>query len=610
MDRVAHRAPIARAMADLDRTRRMAADADRADLVERLDGVRARLASDDIQVAVVGEFKQGKSTLVNALLRTDVCPVDVDIVTAVPTIVRYGVAPSVFAHTGEAGQTTTLSLSFAQLRRFVTEGKTEGDEGEDGATVRAVEVHLNRLLLRRGLSFIDTPGVGGLESAHGNLTLGVLQTARAALFVTDAGQELTAPELDFLRRTLERCPTVVIVVTKIDLQVEWRRIVELNRGHLTRAGLNLPILPVSSFLRLRAAERGDTALNAESGFPQLLNVLRRGVLGAADANDVRAVRQEIALVLAQLRDQVGAERAAAVEPAAGIAMAENLAEKAKRSRGLATGAGSWQTVLADGIQDLTTDVDHDLRERLRSMLRRGEALLDAGDPKDDWPDFEAWAAREGTRAAVDNLFTLVTRAEQLARDVAERFDLEYANLDLDLPAPAASMARISRIDVKFDKSSMRQFLGGFTAMRLTAAGLVTVGAVASLPWLVFLAPVGVVAGMTVGRKLIRSERQRQVEYRRNQAKQELRRYIDEVGFVVGKESRDAVRRAQRFLRDEFSGRAALTERSSVKAMEAVQRTAQRSEQERAVRARELDAKLRDMDDMAERIAARPTGRRR
>ena len=79
--------------------------------------------------------------------------------------------------------------------------------------------------------------------------------------------------------------------------------------------------------------------------------------------------------------------------------------------------------------------------------------------------------------------------------------------------------------------------------------------------------------------------------------------------MVGKESRDAVRRAQRFLRDEFSARATLTERSSVKAMEAVRRTVQRPEQERAVRARELDAKLRDMDDLAERIAARPTGRR-
>jgi hypothetical protein len=601
--RTAHRGPVARALADLDRTRRMAAEADRPDLVERLDQVRARVSAADIPVAVVGEFKQGKSTLVNALLRTDVCPVDADIVTAVPTIVRYGARPTVFAHTEDGEDRATVPLTFDDLRRFVTEGAHAGPD--DGAAVRAVEVHLDRLLLRRGLSFIDTPGVGGLESAHGNLTLGVLQTTKAALFVTDASQELTAPEVEFLGRTVERCPAAICVVTKTDLQLEWRRIVELNKAHLTRAGLSLPIVAVSSFLRLRAAARDDTGLNAESGFPQLLNVIRRGVVAAADATDVRSVRQEIALVLAQLRDQVGAERAAARHPAVGEALAENLAEKARRSQGLASGGGSWQTVLADGIQDLTTDVDHDLRERLRAMMRRGEALIDAGDPKDDWPDFEAWAAREGSRAAVDNLFTLVSRAEHLAREVAQRFDLDYASLDLDLPAPAVAMARVARLDVQFDRSSMRQFLGGFTAIRLTAAGLITVGAVASLPWLAALAPVGVVAGMTVGRKLIRSERERQVQYRRQQAKQELRRYIDEIGFVVGKESRDAVRRAQRFLRDEFAGRAALTQQSSVKAMEAVRRTAQAPEEVRVVRARELDRKLADLDQLAERIAARP-----
>jgi hypothetical protein len=603
-ERVAFRGPIARSLADLDRTRRMAADADRPDLVERLDQVRARVTAADIPVAVVGEFKQGKSTLVNALLRTDVCPVDADIVTAVPTIVRYGQRPTVFAHTEDAeGAGSTLPLTFDQLRTFVTEGAHAS--GDEGASVRAVEVHLDRLLLRRGLSFIDTPGVGGLESAHGNLTLGVLQTAKAALFVTDAAQELTAPEVEFLGRTVERCPAVICVLTKIDLQVEWRRIVELNKGHLTRAGLNLPIVAVSSFLRLRAAARDDTALNAESGFPQLLNVVRRGIVAAADATDARMIRQEIGLAVAQLRDQVGAEKAAAQSPAAGEALAEDLAEKARRSQNLAAGGGSWQTVLADGIQDLTTDVDHDLRERLRAMMRRGEALIDAGDPKDDWPDFEAWAAREGTRAAVDNLFTLVSRAEHLARDVAQRFNLDYASLDLDLPAPAMAMARVGRLDVQFDRSAMRQFLGGFTAMRLTAAGLITVGAVASLPWLAALAPVGVVAGMTVGRKLIRSERERQVQYRRQQAKQELRRYVDEIGFVVGKESRDAVRRAQRFLRDEFAGRAALTEQASVKAMEAVRRTAQAPEEVRVVRARELDRRLADLDQLAERIAARP-----
>lgn len=587
--RATHSPAIARSLADLDRVRGLASAADRPDLVARLDQAEARLLAQDVPVAVVGEFKQGKSTLVNALLRTDVCPVDSDIATAVPTIVRYGVPPEVIAHLdGEA----EVRVPFEQLQDYVTEG------GPGGPPVRSVEVRLDRLLLRSGLSFIDTPGVGGLDSAHGNLTLGALSLARAALFVTDAAQELTAPELDFLARTVERCPRVVCVVTKIDLHAEWRRIVDLNHGHLTRAGLSLPLLPVSSFLRLRAAARDSAALNAESGFPRLLDVLRRDILAGAEAATARAARQDTAFAVAQLRDQVGAERAAVQHPEEGEALADRLAEKARRSQQLAAGSASWQTVLSDGIQDLSTDVEHDLRERLRAMLRRGEALLDAGDPKDNWPDFEAWAAREATSAAVDNLFTLVSRTEQLARDVAEQFDLEYDGLDLDLPAPAASLAKVAGLDVRFDRSSMRQFLGAFTAARLTYGGVFMVGAFGSLLGMTVAAPVGLVVGMTLGRKLVRDERERQVQFRRQQAKQELRRYVDEVVFVVGKDSRDAVRRTQRFLRDEFASRAALSQRSAAQALEAVRQSARLPDGERQQRAQRLEEQWRDLEKVA------------
>jgi hypothetical protein len=596
-------ASVARALADIDRVRTLARDADRPDLVERLDRSRARLVADDVPVAVVGEFKQGKSTLVNALLRTEVCPVDADIVTAVPTIVRYGVPPTVVAHLAADITPSEITVPFERLRDFVSERSGNGNPP------RTVEVRLDRLLLRSGLTFIDTPGVGGLDSAQGNATLGALPMARAALFVTDAAQELTAPELDFLVRTVERCSTVVCVVTKIDLHEEWRRIVELDRGHLARANLSIPMVAVSSFLRLRAGARDSSALNDESGFPALLEILRRDVLDGADATAVRVATQEVAFVLAQLRDQVGAARAAARNPEVGGALVESLAEKARRSQELASSGASWQRVLSDGIQDLSTDIDHDLRARLRGMVRRGEALLDAGDPKDTWRDFEAWASREATSAAVDNLFALVTRTEQLAREVAERFGLEYDSLDLDLPAPAASLAQVDGLAVRFDRSSMRQFLGAFTAARVAVGGLAMFGAVGTLVGMSLVpiaAPVGVVVGLAVGRKLIRDERQRQVEYRRQQAKQELRRYVDEVTFVVGKDSRDAVRHVQRFLRDEFAGRAALAERSSVRALDAVRETIRIPESQRAQRVEELDARWRDLDRAAERVTANAT----
>ena len=68
-------------------------------------------------------------------------------------------------------------------------------------------------------------------------------------------------------------------MTKTDLYPAWRRIVELDRRHLGDAGIDLPVIPVSSFLRLRAWR--SPALNEESGFAPLFDWLRSAVLETA-----------------------------------------------------------------------------------------------------------------------------------------------------------------------------------------------------------------------------------------------------------------------------------------------------------------------------------------
>jgi hypothetical protein len=252
-------------------------------------------------------------------------------------------------------------------------------------------------------------------------------------------------------------------------------------------------------------------------------------------------------------------------------------------------------VLGDGIQDLTADVDHDLRERLRLMVRKGEELLDSSDPRDTWRDFQAWAAREATAAAVDNLMLLVGRTEQLARDVAERFGIEYDSLDVDLPSPELAMRKVDDLDVSFHRSGMQQFLGAFTAARVTYGGFYMLGAVGALFNVAIAAPLGLLAGMTLGRRLVRQERERQVQQRRAQAKNELRRYVDDVTFHVGRDSREAVRRTQRFLRDEFQARAQAVERSAAATAEAVRSTAALPDDERRIRAAALAEQRRRLD---------------
>src|ERR687897_2853833 len=98
-------ATVRQALSVVDLGRQAANAYARSDLANRLSLTRQRLADPAFHVFVIGEFKQGKSSLVNALLNAPVCPVDDDIATAVPTAIRYGDPPAaavLFAPGGDA----------------------------------------------------------------------------------------------------------------------------------------------------------------------------------------------------------------------------------------------------------------------------------------------------------------------------------------------------------------------------------------------------------------------------------------------------------------------------------------------------------------------------
>ena len=68
----------------------------------------------------------------------------------------------------------------------------------------------------------------------------------------------------------EICPHVVLVLTKIDLYRDWRLIASLNRAQLAESGIDVPLIPVSSALRLRSRDLGEHGLDIESGYPALV----------------------------------------------------------------------------------------------------------------------------------------------------------------------------------------------------------------------------------------------------------------------------------------------------------------------------------------------------
>src|SRR5262245_20832841 len=158
---------------------------DRDDLAERLDRIAERLARTDTVVCVVGEFKKGKSALINALLGAPVCPVDDDLATTTVTVVRYADAPAVTVRRREEGRLLVEAVPPDDLPRWVA----ETDDEPRPAGVEVVEVGLPNPFLARGVALVDTPGVGGLNAAHAAATLAFLPSADALVFVTDASAE-------------------------------------------------------------------------------------------------------------------------------------------------------------------------------------------------------------------------------------------------------------------------------------------------------------------------------------------------------------------------------------------------------------------------------------
>ena len=426
----------------LDEGRRVAEQQGRPDLGAHLAAAGERLAARLFPVAVVGEFKRGKSTLVNALLQTDVCPVDADIVTAVPTLVRYGeeaTAIALLQAPGDAGrpdgEPVAEPVDVDRLMDLV--GETRGPGVAAPAPVRrgaaAAPAAAHRPRARRHPRR-RRPGV---RARQRHARRPGPHAARWSSSPTPS-QELTAPggRLPALRRST-RCPTGVCVVTKTDLYPQWRRIVDLDRRHLAAAGIDMPVVPVSSFLRLRAWREPE--LNEESGFAPLFDWLRTQVVEAA-ARGAGRRRGDATSASSGAAAGGGGGGAAGhrAGPEEGERVVAQLRDRHERTRRLVADrrrleAGARRTASRTSF----ADVEHDLSERLRVLTREAEAVIDQGDPKETWPDVEVWLQRRLVSAATANYDLLSERAEELAAEVAEQFRLESeVPLDLGLTAPA------------------------------------------------------------------------------------------------------------------------------------------------------------------------------
>ncbi len=535
----------------IDHTIAIAELNERNDLVGRLRRARQRITDPQIRVVIAGQLKQGKSQLLNALLNLPVARVGDDEATVVVTVVSYSPQPSarIIVAAGSNGETTSIDVPVDDINTDLRRAPQAG-----GREVLRVEIGAPSPLLQGGLAFIDTPGVGGHGQPHLSATLGLLPDADAMLMVSDASQEFTEPEMWFLRKAHQLCPAGVVVATKTDLYPHWREIVNTNAAHLQRARVPMPIIPVSSLLRSHAVTLNDKELNEESNFPAIVKFLSEKVLSRETDRVRDEVLREIRSAAEQLTISVDSELAVINDPALRDRLAGDLERRKREANDALQQTALWQQVLNDGFTDLSTDVDHDLRARFRAVTEDAERQIDSCDPTLHWAEIGTDVENAIATAVGDNFVWAYQRGEALADDVARSF--ADAGLDSVLSPELSKRAMGAEFGQLKAPAQLEAKPAGkaqkvVTGLRGSYGGVVMIGMLSSVAGLGLFNPVSVGAGLILGRMAYKEDRENRLLRARAEAKTNVRCFVDDVSFVVGKESRDRLKMIQRTLRDHY-----------------------------------------------------------
>lgn len=201
---------------------------------------------DSATVLFCGEFKRGKSSLVNAIIGTELCPTDIGIATSVVTTIKYGAVKKAVRYYGNLLENAD-SLKSEEIEWEDIDKYTMGDVLEIDNTI-LVELSYPSPFLKNGITIIDTPGIGGLDPRHAILTHMALPKADVIVYVTDACEPLTQSELEFYESKVLSCgKRNVVLVNKSDILTADTLATHVSNTKLQLAKLGGPeVIPVSA----------------------------------------------------------------------------------------------------------------------------------------------------------------------------------------------------------------------------------------------------------------------------------------------------------------------------------------------------------------------------
>jgi len=353
----------------------LAADRGSPKAAEAARDLDAKLAGNRFNVVVLGEFKRGKTTFVNALLGAEVLPAAVVPLTSVVTAVTWGeeVRARVAYHDGREEE-----VRVQDLPRFVTERDNPGNR----LGVANAFLSFPAEELRDGVFLVDTPGVGSVYRHNTDAARAFLPEADVAILLTSADPPISDAERSFLEEVRDEAARMFFVLNKADYLtgIDRDEAIAFTRGVIVDAvGHDVPLYPMSAKQALIAKLVGDQEELEASGLPAFERDLRAFLLhekGRAilDSVSSRALR----LVDAERNSIDVQERALELSERELEEVGRRMEEVFVRAR---TAQRDVQALLRNEVQELVSILEEDLEvlrnDEERRLLALGREHLSA-----------------------------------------------------------------------------------------------------------------------------------------------------------------------------------------------------------------------------------------
>jgi GTP-binding protein EngB required for normal cell division len=399
----------------------LAREAGATDLATEAQVLAERVREGRFHVAVVGQFKRGKSTLINALVGDSVLPSGVVPVTSIVTVVGHGPRRGARVQLGDGAW---RNIEPTELAAFVSE---DGNP-DNTKCVAGVEVFVPSPLLASGMCLVDTPGLGSVFTGGSAATHAFVPHVDAALVVLGADPPISESELALVEQVSRHVTSLVVVLNKADRvsDAERRQAKTFSERVLTeRVGVRVgTILEVSAAERLAEGEPTRQWASLVAALERLARESGAALVRGAKERGLQRLADRLLRVLGEERDALARPVEHSERRIETLVACAADAERAMHDLGHLFNAEQERlarTFAAQRVQFLERTLSacrHELGEELRNLNGRGPALRQraillaqdiAGRWLDRWRAEEQPAAEAGYRRAAERFVGLANQ---------------------------------------------------------------------------------------------------------------------------------------------------------------------------------------------------------